>query len=126
MERRDRKVFIQPFIGIFQAGRLVFVEIAVISADSGLRDDPGERTVMVSIGSHYETDEHIGKGPMILAPGEPHGEPSAARDRSLRLAALLGAGKVEPARGPAADGGVRPTTPNSSGAGNGRTIMALG
>src|SRR6516162_1991789 len=37
----------------------MLIEVAVLAADSGLRDDPRERTMVFSIGSNYETAEHF-------------------------------------------------------------------
>ena len=41
----------------------MLVEIAVVAADTGFRDNSREKAVMVSIGSNYETDEHLGQRP---------------------------------------------------------------
>jgi hypothetical protein len=54
-------VFIKPCIRTFQAGRLVFVEVAVIAADPGLGDNPRQRTMVISIASNNESDEHADK-----------------------------------------------------------------
>ena len=56
-------MFIKPCVGVFQAGRLVLVKVAVIAADPSLSDNPRQRTMMISIASNNETNEHVDEGP---------------------------------------------------------------